>query len=169
MTSDSGTVVALLLKRSCLLFAFLSNPTDPTARSDGFLTDSLIGTVKVTVYHAMLLSKSKRIPNRFSSILGLFGFVWPLKRVVREPVIVPTRDPVIVPVLDPVIVPVFEPVMVPDREPVVRDPEIVPANDTVAMTSNKDVATIGFRAFILFLPVNDSFAGVDGMKTCLIG
>lgn len=57
-----------------------------------------------------------------------------------DPVIVPALDPLIVPVLEPVIVPVREPVMVPTLEPLVRDPGIVPAEDTVASDKVKSVA-----------------------------
>ena len=88
-----------------------------------------------------------------------------MDKVVLDPVIVPTLDPVIVPVRDPVIVPVREPVIVPALDPAVRDPVIVPADDTVAMTTNKSVATSDFRrVFILVLPVNDSFAGLAGWR-----
>lgn len=53
-----------------------------------------------------------------------------------EPVIVPAVDPLIVPVLDPVIVPLREPVIV----PLVRDPGIVPADETVASDKVNSVA-----------------------------
>lgn len=57
-----------------------------------------------------------------------------------DPLIVPALDPVIVPVLEPVIVPVREPVIVPTREPLVRDPGMVPADETVAIDKVNTVA-----------------------------
>jgi hypothetical protein len=82
-----------------------------------------------------------------------------------EPLIVPVVDPVIVPVLDPVIVPVREPVIVPTREPLVRDPGMVPADETVAIDKVNSVAIEILRKVFIFVLLADDYSlGSYGVK-----
>ena len=62
---------------------------------------------------------------------------------------VPVREPSMVPVREPSIVPVREPTTVPVREPLVRDPRMVPPNETVANDKLKAVAKRIRRRFFM--------------------
>ena len=74
--------------------------------------------------------------------------------------VTPAREPSIVPVREPSIVPVREPTIVPVREPLVRDPRMVPPNETVANDKLKAVAMrIRRRFFMINAPSERLFIG----------